>query len=129
MIAAVNCQTATASVSRLLTQHLSEPIKIGIGIHTGQAIIGRIGKTADQKGPSRLTAVGDSVNIAARLESATKELKSGIVFSRATLDYSGLQNQAKIGKRSKIKVHNISTPIDVIAVKDAKELAAALGID
>ena len=126
LIAAVNCQKATASVSRLLTQHLAEPIKIGIGIHTGQAIIGRIGKTADQKGPSRLTAVGDSVNIAARLESATKELKSGIVFSGATLEYAGLSNHKKIGKRSKIKVHNITTPIDVVAVNDTSLLAKAL---
>ncbi len=128
LIAAANCQKATASVSRLLTQHLAEPIRIGIGIHTGQAIIGRIGKTADQKGPSRLTAVGDSVNIAARLESATKELKSEIVFSKATLEHSRLKNPANMGKRSSIKVHNISTPIEVIAVKDTTKLANALDI-
>jgi adenylate cyclase len=44
--AAIDCEKASTNVSRILTQHLSEPIKIGIGIHVGDAVIGRIGFSA-----------------------------------------------------------------------------------
>ncbi len=88
--AAIAAQRATTSASRMLTQHLNEPLRVGIGVHTGMAVIGRIGRTADQTQPSRLTAIGDSVNIAARLESATKELACSIVLSGRTLELAGL---------------------------------------
>lgn len=128
--AAINAQTACAKVSSMLTQHLDEPIKIGIGIHVGTAVVGRIGKTADQVGPSRLTAIGDTVNIAARLESATKELKCGIVASVEVIKAAQLGKDddiALLGKTSKITVHNISVPINVVAITkvDALEISLA----
>jgi adenylate cyclase len=124
--AAIAAQRATQSASRILTQHLNEPLRIGIGIHTGMAVIGRIGKTADQTSPSRLTAIGDTVNIAARLESATKELKCGIVISARTLERAGIT--AGPGERSTISVHNISQSVDVLAVSDYEALSAALEV-
>ena len=85
LAAASECVEAATRTSRLLTQHLKQPIRIGVGVHSGQAIIGRIGRASDQTSPSRLTAIGDTVNIAARLESATKDLNCVIVFSKANI--------------------------------------------
>lgn len=58
------------------------PLKIGIGINTGDAFVGNMG--SDQR--FDYSIVGDPVNIAARLEAATKEFGVPIIVSRSTRD-------------------------------------------
>ena len=76
-----------ARLNQRIVSELTEPLAIGIGIHTGPAIVGLMGPP---KTPL-LTALGDAVNTAARLESASKELPGGpVVVSRDTLHAAGL---------------------------------------
>jgi class 3 adenylate cyclase len=75
-----------AALNRRLASELAEPLVVGIGIHTGPAIVGRMGPP---KTPL-LSALGDTVNAAARLETATKELGAPVVVSRDTLEAAGL---------------------------------------
>jgi adenylate cyclase len=78
------------SLNERLVGELETPLEIGIGIHTGQAIVGRMGPP---KTPI-LSAIGDSVNTTARLESTTKELGVPLVVSAETLGAAGLDTSA-----------------------------------
>tara|TARA_B100001248_G_scaffold240648_1_gene206775 strand:- start:14352 stop:16112 length:1761 start_codon:yes stop_codon:yes gene_type:complete len=92
---------------KLQTEGLPE-IAIGIGINTGEAVIGNMGSATRFD----YTAIGDAVNIAARLESATKELKVNILIGKDTAnscqyDLRYLDDIQVKGKAFPIKVYGI----------------------
>jgi adenylate cyclase len=69
-----------------LACELAAPLCVGVGVHTGIAIVGRMGPP---KMPI-VTALGDTVNTAARLEGMGKELSSPVVVSDRTIELAGL---------------------------------------
>jgi adenylate cyclase len=83
-------------------------IAIGLGINTGEAIIGNMGSA------SRFdyTAIGDAVNTAARLESATKEVGVNMLIGKSTKENSNMQLQSLIpihvkGKEKPLHIYTI----------------------
>jgi adenylate cyclase len=65
---------------------LAQPLRIGIGIHFGEAIVGAMGPPASQI----ISAIGETVNACARLESLTKEYDCRVIVSRRAAEMSGL---------------------------------------
>ncbi len=78
--AALGMKRRLAALNDALRAESLPALKIGIGIHTGEAIAGNIGA------PQRLdyTLIGDSVNTAARIESACKEVGRDLLISETT---------------------------------------------
>jgi adenylate cyclase len=79
-----------AEINRSLADDLDAPLRIGIGLHAGPAIIGEMGYGQ----ATTLTAVGDAVNIASRLESLTKEYRAQLVLSEAVAIQAGVDLSA-----------------------------------
>jgi len=95
---------------------LPEPLRIGIGIHYGEAIVGAMGPPRSQI----VTAIGDTVNTCARLESLTKEYDCVVVVSRraaevALLDVSGreLHNAPVKGRVEPVQFYALKTLADL----------------
>jgi adenylate cyclase len=87
---------AAAMVRRLallnarLAEELPEPLQIGIGIHCGEAIVGTMGPPSSPN----LSAIGDNINIAARLEALCKTYQVTLVVSEETAQHAGVDLSA-----------------------------------
>ena len=85
-------------------------IRIGVGIHSGPAIVGTIGSSRRME----YTAIGDTVNVASRLQNATKELGANILISEHT--YYGAKGAFPFRNMGTITVRGREEPLTVYAL-------------
>jgi class 3 adenylate cyclase/tRNA A-37 threonylcarbamoyl transferase component Bud32 len=83
---------------------------IGVGIHTGEVLLCHVGTP----GRGELTAVGDTVNIASRLEGQTKALGWAVVASEATFGFT--RTRISVGSKREVQLRGRSAPIQAYEV-------------
>jgi len=95
---------------------LSQPLRIGIGIHFGEAIVGAMGPPASQI----ISAIGETVNACARLESLTKEYDCRVIVSRRAADMAGLNVKSR--KLHRVSATGQAPPVEFYALNTLDEL-------
>ncbi|MDR9772817.1 adenylate/guanylate cyclase domain-containing protein [Rhizobium hidalgonense] len=106
-----------------LAEELALPLRIAIGIHTGPAVVGTMGYGRVRS----MTAIGDTVNVASRLESAAKEFEAAIVISEPVANLSGA-DLSGIESRE-INVRGRALPLKVYVIPREKAAAPHEGKD
>ena len=111
-----------AHLNETLSHDLPEPLRIGIGVHTGPAIVGEMGYGHAVS----VTAVGDSVNTASRLEGLTKTYAAELVVSEAVVVRAGID----LGRaeRHELEIRGRIERLAVRTLKSARELPASAAV-
>ncbi len=105
-------------LNQFLSHDLREPIRFGIGIHGGEVIVGDIG----YRDHMVFTALGDAVNVAARLQDMTKALACEAVISDEVRVTAGLADDALPAQEVAIRGRN--EPMTVRTVEATRILSA-----
>jgi adenylate cyclase len=123
----LGCRQALAAAARMVEQvkalsealagELAEPLRIGIGIHCGPAVVGKMGYGATV----HLTAIGDTVNVASRLQDLTKEYACSLVISEEVAMQAEL-NVADLPRHA-TTVRNRREALAIFVVDDVAALA------
>ncbi|PPQ16861.1 adenylate/guanylate cyclase domain-containing protein [Bradyrhizobium sp. AC87j1] len=115
--AASGIATHIDELNQLLSHDLRQPIRFGIGIHGGEVIIGDIG----YRDHIVFTALGDAVNVAARLQDMTKTLACEAIVSDEIRRTAGLADDTL--PQQEVAIRGRDEPMAVRVVADARELA------
>lgn len=107
-----------------LAGELKTPLRVGIGIHCGNAIVGTMGPPDSPT----VSALGDNVNITARLEALTKQYDTGLIVSKDVLRNIGINYRET--PQHTVYVRGREKPLDIFTVNDLTQLTNLLeGVD
>ena len=111
---------ALDAVNAKLGTEIAKPLRVGMGIHAGPMLIGRIGygEAVD------LTVVGNAVNVASRLEGVAKQKGFQIVMSSDVASHAGCLDEA--GPVLIVNVRGVDAPMEVVCVMHGRDLPASI---
>ncbi|WPO40911.1 adenylate/guanylate cyclase domain-containing protein [Tardiphaga sp. 42S5] len=110
-------------LNRALAHDLPQPLRFGIGIHGGEVIVGDIG----YRDHLVFTALGDAVNVAARLQDMTKSLACEVIISEEVSTTAGLAGDAL--PQQDVAIRGRAAPMNVRTITDARVLSSLVTSD
>jgi adenylate cyclase len=110
---------AIDAVSAELADEIGSPLRFGIGVHSGPAIVGALGP------PDRLSLqfLGDTGNVAARLQALTKEMKCTMIVAQQTTAFAGLPTPD--WRPAEMQIRGIDDAISAFLIEQCEQLTAA----
>src|SRR5206468_3940086 len=110
---------AACGMATTINSDEGPPLKIGVGVNSGRVVAGSIGGA----GRLNFSVIGDAVNVAARVEAATRETGDHLLITRATRD--ALLRPAPLMSRGSVALKGKSEPIELLAPAAAVDGDAA----
>jgi adenylate cyclase len=120
LVAARDMAIGLRRLNQTLAHDLPEPLRIGIGIHAGTVIVGEMGHGRVMS----VTAIGDAVNTASRLETMTKQFGAQLVVSKRVGKRAGVN--LKGFPHMDLDVRGRTEPLAAYIIADALELDRVL---
>ncbi len=120
LTAVADIGTALDTFNRALESEGSAGLRIGMGLHLGDLVLGEIGAA----GRAPRTIIGETVNAASRLEAATKDLQVELLVSQTVLRSAGVDTAAL--DMTTLTLRGVPDPLPVLAVPRASALPALL---
>jgi adenylate cyclase len=114
--AALDMVECIAKLSGNWKSEIGEETTVGIGINSGQVSVGNVGT----KRRFKYGALGNTVNLASRIQGATKHLKARILISQSTQEQVGEEFNPR--RLARLQVVNINQPVSVYELSPRGEL-------
>lgn len=114
--AAAGISSALSTFNKALAAEKAEPVRIGMGLHLGELVLGEIG--AAENAPR--TIIGDTVNAASRLEGETKGLGVELLASEALLSAAGI-GTSKL-ELVTLSLRGVAHPVRALAMEKASRM-------
>ena len=103
-----------------MQSELNSPLMAGIGLHCGEAIVGSMGPPTSPN----YSAIGDNINIAARLEAQTKNLECKVLISNEVIEQSGLEYDHLAS--TEVSIRGRESGMTVFPISDKQQLSALI---
>lgn len=118
--AAARLSQGIRALNQTFEGELDQPLRLAIGLHAGPAIIGEMGYGQ----ATSLTAVGDTINTASRLEGLAKEHDAELAVSAELVQRAGLAFEGH--RRLEISLRGRQATLETWIVGDASQLSLSL---